>query len=147
MADRIIGSLIHGEHANPVSRSFRERFLLPLIVAGVFVLIGAVVYQFYNYREERVVAAFLEEVFSGQTDAAFARWDVADSSYTQQDFLSDWGKEGYYTKGIAGGDIMDSNRKGNSVIVYVQLDPTRRPVALLVDKETQKLTFSPTNKY
>jgi hypothetical protein len=147
MAERIIGSLIHGEHVTPVSRTFRQRFLLPLIVAAVFLLIGALVYTFYNYREEQTVAAFLDEVFSGQMEAAFARWDTAGSSYTLQDFLNDWGPDGYYTKGMARADIIDSNRKGHSVIVYVQMDPARRPVALLVEKESQKLTFSPTTKY
>jgi hypothetical protein len=145
MAERMIGSLIYGEHKVPRVRSFKQRFMLPLIVAGAFLLIGAVVYKFYNYREERTVTVFLEEVFSGQFDAAYAQWDVTGGSYTMQDFLSDWGKEGFHTRGMTQGEVIDSHRVGLSVIVYVRVDPARKPVEILVDKESQKLSFSPTN--
>jgi hypothetical protein len=44
-------------------------------------------------------------------------------------------------------DVIDSNGRGTSVVVYVGIDNVKVPVAIRVDKETLKLSFSPTNKY
>jgi hypothetical protein len=43
--------------------------------------------------------------------------------------------------------IVDSNGKGGSVIVYVGIDSLKHPVALFVDKDTLKISFSPFSKY
>ena len=59
----------------------------------------------------------------------------------------DWGKDGYYTKGMHNARIVDSNGKGGAVVVYLGIDSLRSPVALLVDKETLKISFSPISKY
>jgi hypothetical protein len=42
---------------------------------------------------------------------------------------------------------VDSNGQGQSVIVYVGANNLKVPVAIRVEKETLKLSFSPTNKY
>ena len=72
-------------------------------------------------------------------------WDV-EGRYRMEDFLQDWGRDGFYTKEMHDASVVDSNGKGGSVIVYVAID-NKRPVALIVDKETLKISFSPTNKY
>jgi hypothetical protein len=64
-----------------------------------------------------------------------------------QDFLSDWGKDGYYTKGVSSAKVMDSNSRGTSVVVYVDIQSLKFPLALRVNKESLKLSYSPTNKY
>ena len=64
-----------------------------------------------------------------------------------EDFLSDWGKEGYYTKGVASASVVDSNSRGTSVVVYIGIETLKYPLALRVDKESLKLSYSPTNKY
>ena len=64
-----------------------------------------------------------------------------------QDFLNDWGTDGYYTKGVSTAKVIDSNSRGPVVIVYVGIDKFKLPLALRVDKETLKLSYSPTNKY
>jgi hypothetical protein len=43
--------------------------------------------------------------------------------------------------------VTDSNGKGGSVVVYVTIDSLKYPVALLVNKETLKISFSPVSKY
>ena len=39
-----------------------------------------------------------------------------------QDFLTDWGKDGYYTKGVESAKVVDSNSRGTSVVVYVGIE-------------------------
>jgi len=63
------------------------------------------------------------------------------------EFLEDWGKEGYYTKGMHEAQVVDSNGKGGAVVVYVGIDTLKSPIALRVDKETLKISFSPESKY
>jgi hypothetical protein len=64
-----------------------------------------------------------------------------------KDFAQDWGRDGYYTKGMHDARVVDSNSKGGSVVVYVNIDSLKSPVALLVDKDTLKISFSPVSKY
>jgi hypothetical protein len=148
MREPMVGSLIYGDHKIPKkSRPWKERLKLPAAVGLVFVVIAVLIYEFHNYREERAVTQFLGEVFDGHTDQAFSRWDVEGGSYVMEDFLKDWGKDGYYIKGAKSARVIDSNSKGPVVVVYIGTDTPNIPVALRVDKETLKLSYSPTNKY
>jgi hypothetical protein len=147
MADKIIGSLIYDDHPIPrKSRAFKERIKVPAAIALVLIFISGVLYKFANYREEGRVQQFMQTIESGQYDAAYQLWD-ADAKYTMKDFLQDWGKEGYYTKGMQQVRIVDSNSKGSAVVVYVGIDSLKSPLALRVDKETLKISFSPVSKY
>jgi hypothetical protein len=146
MADKIIGSLIYDNHPVPKkSRAWKERFKVPIAIAVVLLLIGGVAWKFANFREEGQVRRFMDAVRASQYDVAYQMWDV-EGRYRMEDFLQDWGRDGFYTKGMHDAGVVDSNGKGGSVIVYVAID-NRRPVALIVDKETLKISFSPTNKY
>jgi hypothetical protein len=147
MAEKIIGSLIYGEHAAPKKqRPWKDRLKGPLAILTVLIIVGAIAYKFVNYREERHVTNFIAMLQQGQYDAAFAMWD-SDSHYLMKDFLVDWGKEGYYMEGMKEYYVADSNSSGSAVVVYVQFDTFKVPVAIRVDKETLKMTFSPVNKY
>lgn len=147
MAEKLIGSLIYGEHATPKkSRPWKERLKAPLAIGGVLLLIGGIAYKFVNYREESRVAHFVTAIENGQYDLAYSNWDT-DGHYTMQDFLQDWGKDGYYTRGMHRARVVDSNSKGTSVVVYLDIDVFKQPVAIQVDKQTLKLSYSPTNKF
>jgi hypothetical protein len=147
MAEKIIGSLIYGDHPIPKkSRALKERLKVPVGIAFVLIFLSGVLYKYANYKEERRVRQFMEVVQSGQYDSAYQQWD-ADGRYTMKDFLQDWGKDGYFTKGMRNARIVDSNGKGGAVVVYVGIDSLRSPVALLVNKETLKISFSPISKY
>jgi hypothetical protein len=147
MAEKLIGSLIYGDHPTPKkSRPWKERLKAPVSIGVALLVIGGLVYKFANYREEGRAEEFLQAVVAGQYDAAYAMWD-AQSSYVMADFLTDWGKDGYYTKGAHSAEVMDSNSSGLVVVVYVALDTFKGPVALRVDKETLRLSFSPVKKY
>jgi len=147
MADKIIGSLIYDDHPIPRrSRTLKERLKVPFYGAIALVLIGGLLYKFANFREERVVRQFMVQVEGGNLDGAYQFWD-AEGRYTMKDFVQDWGKDGYYTKGMHDARVLDSNSKGESVVVYLNIDSLKSPVALLVDKDTLKISFSPVSKY
>ena len=148
MADKLIGSLIYGDHEQPKKyRPWKERLKVPLALAAVLLVAGGVLYTFANYREERRVSQFLDDVQAGRYEAAYGRWDI-DGHYTMDEFLADWGKDGYYTKGSGGrGRVIASKGSGLSVTVYVEVDSSKRPVAIRVEKENLKLSFSPSNEY
>jgi len=147
MADKIIGSLIYGDHELPrKSRSWKAALKVPLSIGLVLIFIGGLAYKFANFREEGRVQLFIEAIRKAQYDVAYQNWD-ADARYTMNDFLQDWGKDGYYTKGMHDARVTDSSGKGSSVVVYVTIDSLKYPVALRVDKETLKISFSPISKY
>jgi hypothetical protein len=147
MADKIIGSLIYDDHPNPRrSHALKERLKIPFYGALALVLIGGLLYKFANFREERVVRQFMTQVEGGNLDGAYQLWD-AEGRYTMKDFVQDWGKDGYYTKGMHEARVVDSNSKGESVVVYLNIDSLKSPVALLVDKDTLRISFSPVSKY
>ena len=148
MADKVIGSLIYGQHELPKKqRPWKERLKVPVSIGLVLIVISGLAYKFANFREERRVSQFLNAVSTGNFDVAYADWDNSEGRYTMKDFLVDWGKDGYYTKGMQTAEVIDSNGRGTSVVVYVGIDNVKVPVAIRVDKETLKLSFSPTNKY
>ena len=147
MADKLIGSLIHGQHVVPKkARPWKERLKVPVAIGLVLIVVGGLAYKFANYREENQVNRFLDAVIAGRYEEAFASWD-AGGSYGMKEFLEDWGKEGFYTKGAASTSIIDSNTSGQTVIVYVGINTFTEPVAVMVDKQTLKLSYSPVNKY
>src|ERR1041385_6371448 len=95
MAEKLIGSLIYGEHEIPKkSRTLKEALKVPVYIALVLIFLGGVAYKFANFREERRVRQFIEAVKTGDYQSAYQNWD-ADSRYNMKDFLQDWGKEGY----------------------------------------------------
>ena len=147
MADKLIGSLLHDDHPIPKkSRALKERLKVPGGILLVLIFVSGVVYKFANYREERRVRQFVGAIETGNYDTAYHQWDF-DSHYTMNDFLQDWGKEGYYTKGMHAARVIDSNGRGGAVVVYLFIDSLKSPVALRVDKETMKISFSPVSKY
>ena len=147
MADRLIGSLLYDDHPIPKkSRALKDRLKVPVGIALVLIFLSGIAYKFANYREERRIRLFVGAIEKEQYDAAYREWD-ADGRYTMNDFLQDWGKEGYYTKGMHEARVIDSNGRGGAVVVYLAIDSLKSPVALRVDKETMKISFSPVSKY
>jgi hypothetical protein len=147
MADKIIGSLLYDDHPIPrKTRALKERLKVPFYIALVLIFISGLIYKYANFREERAVSRFIGQVEGGNLDAAYQLWD-AEGRYKMQDFLQDWGRDGYYTKGMHQARVVDSNSKGSSVVVYLDIDSLKSPVALLVDKDTLKISFSPVSKY
>ncbi len=147
MAEKIIGSLLYDDHPIPKrSRALKERLKVPFAIALVLIFLSGLIYKFANFREERAARQFIAQVEGGNYDQAYQLWDAA-GRYSIKDFLQDFGKDGYYTKGMHEAKVFDSNGKGGSVVVYVSIDSLKNPLALLVDKDTLKISFSPVSKY
>ena len=148
MAEKIIGSLIYGDHVVPKKqRPWQQRIRLPLAIGILAILAIWGSYKFVNFREEGSVATFLANIRVGKYDATYANWDLSDGHYTMKDFMDDWGSGEYYGRAVATAKVIDSNTHGTTVVVYVKFDGFKAPVAFLVDKETLKMSFSTFNKY
>ena len=146
MAEKLIGSLIYGDHPKPrkVGR-LKDQLKVPVALLLALLVIGGGLYKFINYLEESRVSAFLAYIAADQFEDAYALWD-GHERYDLGDFLVDWGDEGFYTTGLETVDVVDSDNRGTSVIVYATVNDGF-PIAILVDKETRLLSFSPENKY
>src|SRR5262245_10999701 len=95
MADKLIGSLLYDDHPIPKkTRALKERLKVPGAIFLTLIFVSGVAYKFANYREERRVRQFVGAIEEGKYDTAYQQWDF-DSRYTMNDFLQDWGKEGY----------------------------------------------------
>lgn len=146
MADKIIGNLITGAHLTPKpSMSVKQKAQIAIAVIVVVSLGSFLVWKFINYREERQVTQFLQDLAQGQYDHAYAKWD-ADDHYKMKDFLDDFGKDGYYTKTAHDPRVVNSRGKGGGVVVCVQLDGSRKELPIRVDKESLKLSYSPVDR-
>src|SRR5213075_1638011 len=106
MKEPMVGSFLYGDHKVPrKSRPWQQRVKLPAIVIGVFIVLSLLAYKYANYRQEQSVSEFLADVKAGQIDDAFEKWDIEGGSYTKKDFVSDWGKDGYYVKGATSAKV------------------------------------------
>jgi hypothetical protein len=56
MADKIIDSLIYGQHVAPKKqRPWQDRLKVPLVIGAVLLVVALAAYKFANYREEGLV--------------------------------------------------------------------------------------------
>ena len=120
----------------------RDRPLLVPVSLALVVVVGCLlVYRFANFREERIVRRFLEELKAGNYQKAYQIWGPS-ATYSYQDFMSDWGERGYYGK-VTGYKILDSETRGSGVAVYVEFAHLKKPMALWVERKTRTLSFAP----
>ncbi|MFN8008905.1 MAG: hypothetical protein U0V70_18140 [Terriglobia bacterium] len=122
---------------------FRNDVVLrpPFLFALGAVLIVLLLYRFGNIREEWVVKRFLEELKAGEYQKAYQTWGPT-GGYTYQDFMADWGGNGYYGK-IQEFKIVGSKSEGTGVVIEVEFSHLKRPVFLWVERRSHTLGFSP----
>ena len=118
---------------------------VPLVLALVVVVAFLLLYRFANFREERAVRLFLEELNAGNYPKAYQLWGPS-AAYSYKDFMADWGEQGYYGRPKSF-KILDSRTRGSGVIVYVKIDHLKKPMAFWVERKTQTLGFSPISEY
>ncbi len=113
-----------------------------LMVLAVVVL-GSIAYiVFRNFSEERAISHFLTALERGNYQEAYRLWQPS-ATYTFGDFLHDWGENGDYGK-IRNFKILGSQSKGqDTVIVIVSINGQQPPAALVVDRRTKGIAFSP----
>jgi len=115
--------------------------LVPIILALAVVVACLLLYRFANFREERVVRQFLDELRAGNYQKAYQLWGPS-PSYSFQDFMSDWGERGYYGK-VTSYKILDSQTRGSGIVIYVEFNHLKKPLAFWVERKTQALGFAP----
>ncbi len=114
--------------------------LIPLIPL-ILVLVGLVTYRYWNFRQERAVTRFMTALEAGNFQEGYKLWQPS-PSYSYHDFLRDWGEQGDYGK-IRKFEILDSESKGASIIVTVQINDVHPPLELVVNRKTLGLAYSP----
>ncbi len=121
--------------------------MMPVLLVGTAVGLGILIYFFANFREERAVQRCMEALQNGDLTGAYQIWGPTEE-YTYQDFLEDWGEDGYYGR-VRDFKIVESKSKGSGVIVRVQLTTSegilRSPIAFWVERKDQTIGFAPTD--
>ena len=142
----------------PAEPSHKSRNLTYTIVALVLVAVIGLWYTFRFYPEKRVVQQFFAALVAGDMAQARDIWKPS-PSYQMQDFLADWGTQGYYGP-VKSYKIIRAHAppgQSNNVVVEVAIspfspmpvpsDPERsrktRVVNLWVNSETKSLSFPP----
>jgi hypothetical protein len=140
---------------HPMSK--RRRYAL---IALAFVVLGAggLWYLLRFHRERVTIHHFMEAVIAGNMQQAYQIWQPS-ASYSFQDFLNDWGPNGYYGP-VRSSRIEHSESPkggGSSVIIKVQVSPDQpfptddnaagenkvKEVELWVDIKDQSISFPP----
>ncbi len=114
----------------------------PLLV--IIIVVGGIIgyYALHNLPEERAVEHFLAELKAGNYEEAYKLWQPA-PDYSYDDFLHDWGPRGDYGK-IREYRIDSATSKGSAiVIVTVTINNQTPALALVVDRKTKGLAYSP----
>jgi hypothetical protein len=108
----------------PIETSSRKRHLKFVAVALVVLAVVVVYLTFRFYPEQRAAQHFFDAVVAGDTNTAYKLWK-ASPSYRLQDFLADWGPNGYYgpVKSYKILKITEPKDSGNSVAVQVVISP------------------------
>ena len=124
----------------PVETSNRSRHWK--FVAGALVLLAVVVLYltFRFYPEQRAAQRFFDALVAGDTKTAYQLWK-AGPSYRLQDFLADWGPNGYYgpVKSYKIIKISTPSGSSNSVVVEVAVSPFS-PIPDTSDAEKSRRT-------
>jgi len=118
------------------------RKYMPLIIILMVVGIVVAYFVFHNRAEKVAVVHFLTELKDGNYQQAYKLWQPA-PDYTYDDFLHDWGPKGDYGK-IREFQIVSVKSKGDSIVIVVVTINNQTPaLALVVDRKTKGLAYSP----
>jgi hypothetical protein len=133
-------------------RQFVWLGLITLVVLGV-----CLYWTFRFYPEKKAARQFFETVAAGDMNRAYQIWKPG-PNYAMQDFLADWGPNGYYgpVKSFEIGEA-SAPRGGSGVIVSVKVSPyapfpsandaeksrRTRTVRIWVETKDKSLTFPP----
>ncbi len=116
--------------------------LVPVILVFCVVVAGLVIYRFANFREERAVQHFLEEVKAQNYQHAYQLWGPS-ANYSYKDFMADWGGPRSYYGVVREFKIMSSESRGSGVVVTVEFDHLKKSVNIWVERKNRQLSFSP----
>jgi hypothetical protein len=132
------------------------RYLITTVVFVGLVLL-AVWWVLRFHTEKQTVKHFLEALAAGQTEQAYSLWKPS-PSYSYNDFLDDWGPNGYYGP-VKSFRIESAEhlKNGTGIIVAAEVSPyqpfpsdddtTKRnktkELTIWVERSDQSLSFPP----
>lgn len=114
----------------PAEQPKKHYALRITVIAVLLVVIIALWFTFRYYPEKKAAGQFFDALTAGDTTKAYALWKPS-STYTMNDFLADWGTNGYYGP-VRSYRIMDARavRESASIAVNVAISPfSPMPVA------------------
>jgi hypothetical protein len=107
----------------PAAKPEKSRAMAFTIAALTLVTIVVLWFTFRYYPEKKVAERFFNALVAGDMTQAYQLWKPG-PSYTMNDFLADWGDQGYY--GPVKSYVIDhlrSPRGSTSVAVTVRVSP------------------------
>lgn len=131
----------------PVEKPAHPRLRLWLALTGAVLLAILLWFTLRYYPEKKAVARFLDAVVAGDMARAYQIWKPGEG-YTTQDFLADWGPNGYYgpvksyhiaEEKCPGKGISIPFCEASGVIVTVQISPFA-PFPTIEDGEKNRRT-------
>jgi hypothetical protein len=150
-------SYLHTLLEPPPEKTDKSRVWAFTIVALVVALGAVLWFTFRYYPEKRATQHFFDALVAGDTEKAYALWKPTES-YHKDDFLADWGPNGYYGP-VKSYKIMGAKmpRKSDSIAVNVAVSPfspmpdasdgeksrKTRVVTLWVSPEDKSFSFPP----
>ena len=122
----------------PPARPWGRIVAVPIVV----LVVAAVLYfQFRNFREEATVKRFFAALTQADYQTAYRIWQPT-PSYTLQSFMEDWGPGGPWGR-IQTFKILESQRRGDSVVVAVEINRRAEPAEIWVSRKDRSLSFPP----
>ncbi len=138
-------------------RSNRLRYAVSAVALVILITFGVWYFSLRFLSEKRVVEQFMDAVVAGNGQLAYEIWKPH-GTYSYQDFLADWGRQGYYAP-IGSYRIESAKAPGDSgsgVIVAVEISPfepfpsdqdpksgRNREVRLWVERSDYSMSFPP----
>ena len=145
--------------ASEEPKSQMLRYAITLVALVIFLSFGAWYgwFLFFFEPERHTVEHFMSAVVAGDLPHAYQIWKPHGTSYSFDEFSSDWGAKGFYSP-LKSYRIEDAEqpRDGSGVIVIVEISPFQpfpaasdpqsgrnREVSLWVERSDQSLSFPP----
>lgn len=114
------------------------------ILLGALALLAvaaSLYFQFRNFREEAEVKKFFSALAQADYRMAYRIWKPM-PSYTLANFMEDWGPGGPWGR-IQKFEVLQSHRRGESVVVTVRLNDRAEPTQVWVSRRDRSLSFPP----
>jgi hypothetical protein len=96
-------------------------------------------FTFRYYPEKRAAEHFFDALVAGKTDQAYQLWKAA-PSYTQKDFLADWGVGGYYGPVKSYKILRTKSPRGTSAVAVTTAISPLSPMPDANDAENSRKT-------
>jgi hypothetical protein len=103
----------------PVEKPKKHHVLKITLAAVALVVIIALWFTFRYYPEKKAAGQFFAALTADDTAKAYALWKPS-STYTMNDFLADWGTNGYYGP-VRSYRIMGAKAVSNSASIAVNV--------------------------